>query len=58
MHSPFAAARDLLLVFIFGQILGIGGLALLAPEDFGRWLQKIDNGRFEHLDCDCTEPLE
>jgi hypothetical protein len=32
-------------------------ISLAAPEDFGRWLQKIDNGRYEHVDCDCTEPL-
>jgi hypothetical protein len=28
------------------------------PTEFGRWLQKIDTGRFEMLDCDCTEALE
>ena len=28
------------------------------PEDYGRWLQQIDNGRFEMLECDCTVPLE
>jgi hypothetical protein len=32
--------------------------ALSFPTEFGRWLQKIDNGRFEHLDCDCTDALE
>ena len=31
--------------------------AISFPEDFGRWLQKIDTGRFEMLDCDCTEAL-
>ena len=32
--------------------------AMSFPTDFGRWLQKIDNGRFEMIDCDCTEALE
>lgn len=32
--------------------------AVSFPESFGRWLQQIDTGRFEHIDCDCTESLE
>lgn len=58
MRDVMATARDLLLVFICGQVLVAWSWAVLAPEDFGRWLQKIDTGRFEMIDCDCTEPLE
>lgn len=32
--------------------------AISFPTEFGRWLQQIDNGRFEMIDCDCTEPLD
>jgi hypothetical protein len=50
--------RELLTIAILSALLGTIGSASLAPESFGRWLQKIDTGRFEYLDCDCTEPLE
>lgn len=58
MHNIFAAARDLLLVFLLGQAIAGWIWAMTSPESFGRWLQKIDTGRFEMIDCDCTEPLE
>lgn len=51
-------ARDLLLALILVQVMGIVATAVFAPTEFGRWLQKIDTGRFEMIDCDCTEPLE
>lgn len=28
--------------------------AISFPTSYGKWLQKIDNGRFEMIDCDCT----
>lgn len=52
--STFSIARDLLLVVLLGQLIANYLFAALYPEDFGRWLQKIDTGRFEMIDCDCT----
>lgn len=31
--------------------------AISFPTEFGRWLQKIDTGRFEYLDCDCMPEI-
>lgn len=31
--------------------------AISFPTEFGRWLQLIDNGRFEFVDCDCTDEI-
>lgn len=56
--NPFSAARDLFIVVVLAQVVIFHLFAVFAPEDFGRWLQKIDTGRFEMIDCDCTEPLE
>lgn len=53
-----AGARDLLLVIIFGQVIAAWGWATWYPVSFGQWLQQIDNGRFEYLDCDCTTSLD
>lgn len=50
--------RELLLVAILSAVAVLLIGAILAPELYGRWLQKIDTARFEMLDCDCTEPLE
>ena len=27
------------------------------PEEYGLWLQQIDNARYEYIDCDCTAPI-
>jgi hypothetical protein len=56
--NVFAKARDLFLVVILGQVIAFQTFAVFAPVEFGRWLQKIDTGRFEFIDCDCTDPLE
>lgn len=58
MREALAGARDLMLVLLIGQVLSAWVWSMTNPEAFGRWLQKIDNGRFEMIDCDCTEPLE
>lgn len=43
---------------VYASIAAILLAAIVMPTNFGRWLQKIDTGRFEMIDCDCTEPLE
>jgi hypothetical protein len=58
LMNVFSGARDLLLVVILGQVIAWGFFAFLDPVGFGRWLQQIDTGRYEHIDCDCTDPLE
>lgn len=50
--------RELILIAILAAVFGVMLAAAFAPEKYGKWLQRIDNGRFVHLDCDCTEPLE
>lgn len=49
--------RELLVIAIFSAVFAAMMVAAFAPYAFGKWLQKIDNGRYEYLDCDCTEPL-
>jgi hypothetical protein len=56
--NPWTRTRDLLLTLILIQVFGILTTAVVAPTKFGQWMQKIDTGRFEYLDCDCTESLE
>jgi hypothetical protein len=43
---------------IYTAILSLVLTAILVPDAFGRWLQIIDEGRYTHLDCDCTEALD
>ena len=50
--------RELVLIQILIIMVGMALVAVFAPVTFGQWLQKIDTGRFEMLDCDCTESLE
>jgi hypothetical protein len=47
-------ARACLYISLFSILM----TATFAPTAFGGWLQKIDNGRFEYLDCDCTEAYD
>ena len=28
------------------------------PEKYGDVMRRFDEARYQHLDCDCTEPLE
>lgn len=56
--KTLSVMRDLLLVVILIQVLTFFFWSVFAPGDYGRWLQRIDNGRFEMLECDCTVPLE
>lgn len=57
MHN-LKIIRELILIAILAAVFGVMLAAAFAPEKYGEWLQRIDNGRFVHLDCDCTEPLE
>lgn len=49
---------EVLKTFILALLLSLLLVAALAPESFGRWLQKIDTGRVEFVDCDCSEAIE
>lgn len=49
--------RELLVIAILSAVFGAMAVSVFAPEQFGKWLQKIDNGRYEYVDCDCTNPL-
>lgn len=49
---------QLLITLILIQVFALTMTAMVAPEKYGEWLQRIDNGRFQMLDCDCTESLE
>lgn len=49
--------RELLIIAILSALFGAMTVAVIAPGKFGKWLQQLDNGRYEYLDCDCTEPL-
>lgn len=50
--------RELLIVATLSVVLATVASARFAPESFGRWLQQIDTGRFEMIDCDCTDAFE
>ena len=50
--------RELVLIQILIIMVGMALVALFAPVTFGQWLQKIDTGRFEMIDCDCTDAFE
>lgn len=49
---------EVLKTFILGLLLSLLIVAAFLPESFGRWLQKIDTGRYEFVDCDCSEAIE
>jgi hypothetical protein len=56
--NVFADIRDMLLSFFLLFTIVLLIIALEDPTGFGKWLAKIDAGRYEFVDCDCTEPLE
>jgi len=49
--------RELLVIAILSAVFGAMAVFVFAPDKFGKWLQKLDNARYEYLDCDCTDPL-
>ncbi len=49
--------RDALAALLLALIIGAMLAAAFVPNAFGKWLQKIDDARYEYLDCDCTESL-
>jgi hypothetical protein len=49
---------QILVTLILIQVFALTMTAMVAPEKYGEWLQRIDTGRFEMIDCDCTEALE
>jgi hypothetical protein len=56
--NVFADIRDMLISFVLLFAIICAIVAVEDPRGFGVWLQKIDQGRYEYIDCDCTEPLE
>lgn len=49
--------RELLIIAILSAVFVVMLAAGFFPYHYGKWLQMIDNGRYEYLDCDCTEEL-
>jgi hypothetical protein len=43
---------------IYAVILGSLIATLIMPSGFGQWLQQIDNGRFEYMDCHVSTEWE
>lgn len=46
--------RDISIAVLMTLVVMLLLWARWNPEEYGRWLQQIDNGRYEMLDCDCT----
>lgn len=44
----------LILLLAFSLLMTL----IVNPRSVGEMMQEFDNGRFEMIDCDCTEPLE
>lgn len=49
---------QLMKIAILSAVLGVTVVAVVMPEHFGYWLQRIDNARYEFIDCDCTDSLD
>lgn len=49
---------QLLKIALLSAVLGMTVVAVALPDHFGYWMQRIDNARFEFIDCDCTESLD
>lgn len=56
--NTIRVAGDILRLAIYVTIIAMAVIAINWPGTLGVWLQKVDNARFEYLDCDCTPPLE
>ncbi len=47
-----------MIILVLFQVSASWFFAMFLPTEFGRWLQSIDNGRYEYTDCDCGPILD